>query len=119
MEGWTVGQILGALTAIAGGLTAIGVISKKAGGAITRWLQVQLKPINEKLSELSIQTTENDKNRAIDFIVRFLADVEQGATIDEEEKKRFWENYDLYTSLGGNSYVHSKVEKLKKEGKID
>ena len=118
MENWTVGQILATLTAIAGGLTALGVIMKKAGGAITKWLQLQLAPINTKLIELSDQTTENDKNRAMDFIVRFLADVEQGATIDEEEKKRFWENYDLYISLGGNSYIHSKVERLKKEGKI-
>ena len=118
MENWTVGQILGTLTAIAGGLTALGIISKKIGKAITKWLQLQLAPINTKLIELSDQTTENDKNRAMDFIVRFLADVEQGATIDEEEKKRFWENYDLYTSLGGNSYIHSKVERLKSEGKL-
>lgn len=118
MENWTVGQILGTVTAIAGGLTALGVISKKAGSAITQWLQAQLIPINRKLSELSQQTTKNDKNRAMDFIVIFLANVEQGTIVDEEEKKRFWENYDLYTSLGGNSYIHSKVERLKKEGKI-
>lgn len=118
MEDWTVGQILATLTAIAGGLTALGVIAKKAGSAITKWLQLQLAPINTKLIELSDQATENDKNRAMDFIVRFLADVEQGATIDEEEKKRFWENYDLYIGLGGNSYIHSKVERLKSEGKL-
>lgn len=119
MENWTVGQIIATLTAIAGGITALGVITKKAGGVITKWLQVQLAPINKKLTELSQQTTENDKNRAMDFIVRFLADVEQGATIDAEEKKRFWENYDLYVSLGGNSYIHSKVERLQKEGKLN
>ncbi len=118
MENWTVGQILGTITAIAGGLTALGVITKKAGGVITKWLQVQLAPINNKLIELALQTTENDKNRAMDFIVRFLADVEQGAEVDAEEKKRFWENYDLYVSLGGNSYIHSKVERLQKEGKL-
>ena len=118
MENWTVGQIIGTLTAIAGGLTALGVITKKAGGAISKWLQVQLSPINKKLTELSHQITENDKSRAMDFIVRFLADVEQGAIVDAEEKKRFWENYDLYVSLGGNSYIHSKVERLQKEGKL-
>lgn len=118
MENWTVGQIIGTLTLIAGGITALGVITKKLGEKITHWLQIQLAPINTKLIELSDQATEADKNRAMDFIVRFLADVEQGATIDEEEKKRFWENYDLYTSLGGNSYIHGKVERLKGEGRL-
>lgn len=118
MENWTVGQIIGTITLIAGAITAVGVITKKAGSGITKWLQIQLAPINTKLIELSDKTTEADKNRAMDFIVRFLADVEQGATIDEEEKKRFWENYDLYIGLGGNSYIHSKVERLKSEGKL-
>lgn len=119
MEDWTVGQIIGTLTLIAGGLTALGVITKKACGMIAKYLQAQLAPINTKLDKLSHQTTENDKNRAMDFIVRFLADVEQGATIDAEEKRRFYENYDLYVSLGGNSYIHSKVERLQKEGKLN
>lgn len=118
MESWTVGQIIGTLTLIAGGITALGVIAKKGSEAVTRWFQHQLAPINTKLEKLDEKATVADKNRAMDFIVRFLADVEQGAPIDEEEKKRFWENYDLYTSLGGNSYIHSKVEKLEKEGKL-
>ena len=46
------------------------------------------------------------------------ADVEQNKIIDEVEKERFYETYEHYTKLGGNSYIHDKVESLKKAGKL-
>lgn len=118
MEAITVGQIAAGIALVAGIITGCGVIGKKASGVFAVWFQKQLAPINTKLTDLSNQATLADKNRAMDFIVRFLADVEQGQPIDEEEKKRFWENYDLYVSLGGNSYIHGKTERLKAEGKL-
>lgn len=39
-------------------------------------------------------------------------------TISTEQKIRSYELYDYYSQHGGNSYVHDKWEKLKKEGKI-
>jgi hypothetical protein len=38
--------------------------------------------------------------------------------LSQAEKERYWENYDNYIKLGGNSYIHSETERLKKEGKI-
>lgn len=120
MENWTVGQIIGTITLIAGAITALGVIFKKIGSALTRWVQIQLAPVNDKLLGISEQMTEMEKNRVMDFITQYLADVERGIATDDEERKRFWENYDLYTSpaIKGNSYIHEKVERLKREGKL-
>lgn len=71
----------------------------------------KLEPINTRLNEIELSS---DKN----FIVRFLADIEQGNQIDEVEKERFYEVYKDYRELGGNSYIQHKVEKLQKEGKL-
>ena len=38
--------------------------------------------------------------------------------LSQAEKERYWENYDNYIKLGGNSYIHSETERLKKENKI-
>jgi hypothetical protein len=38
--------------------------------------------------------------------------------LSQAEKERYWENYDNYIKLGGNSYIHSETDRLKKEGKI-
>lgn len=71
----------------------------------------KLKPINTRLNEIELSS---DKN----FIVRFLADIEQGNLVDEVEKERFYEIYQRYRELGGNSYIKSRVDKLTSEGKL-
>ena len=55
---------------------------------------------------------ENCKN----YLVTFLAEVSRGEEKDETEIMRFWEEYGHYKNKGGNSYVHRKVEELKKRG---
>lgn len=79
--------------------------------ATQKVFDMKLSPINKRLNDIELSS---DKN----FIVRFLADIEQGNEIDEVEKERFFEIYERYKELGGNSYVSHKVEKLKKEGKL-
>lgn len=71
----------------------------------------KLKPINNRLNDIELSS---DKN----FIVRFLADIEEGNLVDDVEKERFYEIYQRYKELGGNSYVSHKVDKLEKEGKL-
>jgi hypothetical protein len=92
-------------------------------------LDKTLKPFNDRMDTMdktreeqhqdTIQQINNvqlysDKN----FLVRFLADIEQDNQIDEVEKERFYEVYKNYKDLGGNSYIQHKVEKLQKEGKL-
>lgn len=111
MEHITLGQIaliIAFLVALIKGLEYLqGVISRMA----TRWVRNCLKPINERLDAIDLGTCKN-------YLVRFLKDVEQGNKVDEVEIERFYEVYQHYTTLGGNSYIHDKVEKLKKENKL-
>ena len=85
----------------------------------SRWLEKGLEPVNYKLDNMDKKLDDVDISACKNFLVRFLADVEQGNVIDEVEKERFYETYEHYTEdLHQNTYIHDKVEKLKKEGKL-
>ena len=57
---------------------------------------------------------DNCKN----FLVQSIAKVERGGGLSQTELQRYWENYDTYTRLGGNSYIHASTERLQKEGRL-
>ena len=114
---------------IAGFITSGTIIGGFALGIGKKILDKTLKPFSDKIDKLeearieqhadTIKRIENvqlhsDKN----FLVRFLADIEQGNKIDEVEKERFYEVFNDYKEHGGNSYIQHKVDKLQKEGKL-
>lgn len=118
MENITLGQIstfIAFLGAFLGGIIYLITLANKSA---TKWLKSCLKPIEDKLNKIDKKTDEIDMSASKNFLVRFLADVEQGNEIDEIEKERFYETYEHYSLMGGNSYIHDKVEKLKKENKL-
>ena len=117
------------LDLIASIIVSGGVVAGFALKVGKKILDKSLKPFNDKIDKLEENRKEQhqetlskiddvklytDKN----FLVRFLADVEQGNKIDEVEKERFYEVYKDYKGLGGNSYIQHKVDKLQKEGKL-
>lgn len=119
MEHVTVGQIVAAVALLAGLIGGLGVISRQIGKCAAKWLQHELSPIEKKLDNLNGHITEVDVSECKNFLVRFLADVEQGGHIDEIEKERFHEVYRHYEQdLHLNTYIHTKVVKLRKEGKL-
>lgn len=118
MESITLGEIASALIFIAGVITAGGVIagfmSKRFGKVMTE----QLKPLNEKIDLLTNSVDGVSMENCKNFLVSRISEMESGKKLDKVVEERFWENYDHYTELGGNSYIHTAVEKLKKEGKL-
>ena len=107
MENITLGDIqswLGFLLALGASVGAIVHFVKKAIKAV-------IKPLIDKIDAYG---TDNAKN----YLVPFLSKVERGEPIDEIELERFHEEYEFYLDHGGNSYVKSRVEKLRKEGKL-
>lgn len=129
MNGITLGQIAEVLAwfaGIIGSLTAICVIVSKAfNKALKKSFEIGLEPVINKIDELESKVSQleakhdnSDMDRLKDFLVDFMARLERGEKVDEEEVERFWENYDNYSEHGGNSYIHGKMEKLKKEGKL-
>lgn len=118
MDQITIGQIAAALALIVGIVTGVELLFKKLKKGATEWLTKALEPTNQKLDNLDAKIGGVDMSQCKNFLVRFLADVEQGKDIDEVEKERFYETYEHYTNLGGNSYIHDKVERLKSAGKL-
>ena len=125
MENITLGNIADWLKVFAALITGCTVIYKLISVAFKKALDSYTKPIIGKLEamEQKIDTLERKhdlsaREHAKNFVICFLADVEQGEPIDPDELHCFWDNYDLYKSMGGNSYVHDKVEKLKAQGKL-
>ena len=125
MDGITIGQIgeLALWVVSVGG--AVAAIYKFSTSTLQKSISKTLEPTNQKIDELNrkidlLETKhdESDMSRVKDFLVEFLARIERNEPIDEEELERFWENYDFYNAHGGNSYIHSKMEKLKAEGKL-
>ena len=122
-------QIKDNLGLIASIITSSGVI----GGALLwvgkKILNKTLKPFSDKMDDMEKARIEQhtDTIKRIDnvqllsdknFLVSFLAKVENNLIVDEVEKERFYEVYKDYRELGGNSYIAHKVEKLQKEGKL-
>lgn len=129
MENITIGALKVLLVNIASFITAGGIIGAFALKVGKKVLDNSLKPFNEKISEIEkvrIEQHSETLNKINDvqlytdknFLVRFLADVEQGNKVDDVEIERFYEVYKDYKDLGGNSYIQHKVEKLQKEGKL-
>lgn len=102
MEQITLGQILGGLTFIVSFITALGFLSN----VLKKQIEKTLQPINDSIKELDISQCKN-------FLVRFLADIEQGNEIDPVEKERAYELFDHYTNdLKQNSYIHQRWQEL-------
>lgn len=83
-------------------ISALVYLSKTLKKAIEK----TLKPINDNIKSLDVSQCKN-------FLVRFLADIEQGNELDKVEIERAYEIYDHYTNdLKQNSYIHVRWEQL-------
>lgn len=121
METITIGQIAQNLAIIAGIITSGGIIyafaSKRLSKTLKTALGEALEPVNDRLKTMEAKIEALDLSDCKNYLVQFLARAEKGITT-QEETQRFWEVYDQYDRLGGNSYIHAKTEKLKKAGKL-
>ena len=116
MQTVTLGEVGMTLTFIVGLLTAIGYLKEKGKNLINSSVKADLKSISDKLDKLDGKIGDVDMNSTKNFLVARLSEIESGKKMDEIERERFWEQYGHYQKIGGNSYVHEKVEKLKESG---
>lgn len=106
MENITLVQIAKVLAFIVALMGSITYLKK----AIVSALDKRLVPIKEEIEKNNLSSIKTDLINLME-----LADRE---IISSEQKMRSYELYDYYCVHGGNSYVHDKWEKLKKEGKL-
>lgn len=106
MENITIGQISTFLGLFAGIITSTGIIMAFIQKVIKKTIKNELDPISDNIKQLDVSQCKN-------FLVRFLADVEQGNELDKVEMERAYEVYDHYTNdLKQNSYIHTRWNQL-------
>lgn len=118
MQGITLGDIANVLVFIAGVLASGGAIGGFMSKRFGKIMKEQLQPLNDKIDILTDSVDEVSMANSKNFLVSRISELEAGKKLDKVVEERFWENYDHYTKLGGNSYIHTAVEKLKKENKL-
>ncbi len=101
------------LVALCGGCYAIYRGVKRG---IKKLLEEEFEALNKRIDSIESQTKSIDMETTKNFLVRFLADVEKGGMMTEIETERFWEQYEHYLKMDGNSYVKEWVAKLQKKG---
>jgi len=106
MENITLGQLENFMVWLLGfGGSTVAIIA-----AVKKAIEKAFKPINQKIDEVDLNATKN-------FLVRTIADIEKSG-VDDVTKMRFFEQYEHYQKLNGNSYIKSEVERLQKIGKL-
>lgn len=104
---------------IGGLIGGVKYLKKELKDALAEMLKDQFEEVKDKLDAMQTSLTEVDTQNCKNFLVRFLADVERGAHVYDDEKRRFWEEYDHYIDdLHENSYIKEWVNKLINEGKL-
>lgn len=118
MDNLTVADVAGTLALVAGILTAGGTVVHFFQKAIKKTMNDELKPIQESIIGLQAQIQDGELEDCKTVLVNFIGDIKRGVKLSGEELERLHETYDRYTKMGGNSYIHTSIEKFKKEGKI-
>lgn len=139
----TLGQILTWLSAVAGGIAAVGAITVFCRKMILNLIKEPLDKMREdderscndvkerlntlldeieRLNDRIDKTNESIKsvnmNYIKSFLVNVLSSVERGVKLTDIEKLRFSEEYSYYIDHKGNSYIKEWYEDLHTKGLI-
>lgn len=88
-----------------------------SGVVLTVGANVFINRQNVKKSDLIEQINKVQLDNCKNYLVQQISAADR-RELTPAEKERYFENYDTYVKLGGNSYIHSETERLKKEGKL-
>ena len=118
MENITLGQISIAITFMVGFLGGVGFLYKSIKGFLEKLILEQFEPFNTNIDDLKKNVERVDMESCKNYLVRCLGDFEHGNKLSDVEQERFWEEYEHYLMIGGNSYIKHRVEKLQQEKKL-
>lgn len=109
MENITLGQIAIGVSFLVGLISGVGYLSSISRKWLKDAMKEQLDVIANRLDQVDMESSKN-------YLVTYLSDIERGKALDEIEKERFYEQYQHYQSLGGNSYIKNKVDQMRGKG---
>lgn len=116
MEAWTLGAVAVGLAFITTLVASIKKIIKDLTDAIAKVVKQEMKPLEAKIDVLADKLDDVDINSSKNFLVARFGEIERGDVLDEITRQRVYEEYEHYMALGGNSYIHSRFEELKRKG---
>lgn len=117
MENITLGEIAKTLAFIVALIGSVVYLKKGTVKGLTSVIDSRLEPIKKEIKEIKEETSKNNLSSIKTDLINLMELADKKA-ISKEQQIRSYELYDYYCKHGGNSYVHDKWEKLKKEGKI-
>ena len=124
MESITLGQVAKGLAFIVALIGSVVYLKKGTIKGLSKVIDKQLESIKAEIEEIKKEiqdvkkeTSKNNLSGIKTDLINFM-ELADKKTISTEQKIRSYELYDYYCQHGGNSYVHDKWEKLKKEGKL-
>lgn len=118
MENITLGQFGVGLAFLVALFSGISFMNGKLKDWMSDLLKDKFEATDKKIDDLGIRIDKVDMESTKNFLVRFLGDVEQGKDIDDVVLQRFYEQYQHYRDMDGNTYIKHKVEKLESEHKL-
>ena len=118
MDKITLGDISAAILFLGALIGGIIYLFNLASKVLSNWIKSFLKPIYDKLDSIDNKVDNVDMINTKNFLVRCISDIENGEKLNETEIERFYESYEHYIKIGGNSYIREKVEKLQNDKKI-
>lgn len=89
-----------------------------AGVVVTTLANLIINKQNVKKTDLINEINKVQLDNCKNYLVHTIAKADEGKELSLVEKERYWENYDIYIRLGGNSYVKHETERLSEELKI-
>lgn len=116
MDNITIGQITATITFIVAFLGGVKYLLE----SMKKIIDKALKPTNDKIDVIEKKLTEEmkriDINATKNFLVTNIDEIKKGTDLDGITKQMIYEQYEHYQKLGGNSYISSEIERLRKEG---
>lgn len=116
MENLTFSDVSTALTVLVGFIGSVGYLRTK----MKKWIKSAFddSDLNKELKEVSDRLCKVDMESCKNYLVVTISGIEKGHHLCDIEHERFWEQYEHYQKIGGNSYISRKVEQLKEEDRI-
>ena len=118
MDNITLGQIAIAVAFLVALVTGVKHLLAEAKGWISESMKTQMDEISGKIEAMERRIADVDMQTCKNYLVVRIAEIENGKVPQEVEKERFYEQYEHYIKIGGNSYIRKKVEQLEAEGKL-
>lgn len=118
IETWTLGGIAALTTAIILLITNMRKLSNEYQSSVQKIVKAEIKPVSDKIDSMSRKLDSVDMETTKNFLVTVIGEIDRAGFVDESTRARFYEQYDHYEKMGGNTYIHTRFEELKKQGKL-